>query len=415
MSLRIKAFVGKFFFIAVLVNMLITSAFSEEYKLDIFGYVQSRVGIGDNKISNKRTSSFAIQQLNLFFQRNFTDNFSALVNLELTNNFSSDKKWGTLALEEAWCKYSNTNMFNLKFGLLVPTFNNFNELKTKFPLFPYLYRPLVYESSLGPVLDIQAFLPTNANVQCYGTVPMNAFKLDYALFGGNSQFINTVSSAKAVAGMDTTMYKLIGTRVGARFFDVKLGVSGVYDWDPGTTVNKYVTQLNAALPTSMAQYKLPLMVELRRFHVGTDLSYSKYGFTIEGEYIYVWYDVTSEGKDILHKISSPILPGGAFDGLYGVIGESLKKQFYYGTVMYDILSNFSAFAGYSRIQDEVLVVIKDGMHTFYGGLMYKPIDEIAVKFNVVNFRLVDNEDPLVVSKNAQVNLYSYILGVSFVF
>ena len=415
MHVTLKYVIRKLCFASVVLNFCVIMIHSNESAIDIFGYTQARLGIGENKITGKRTSSFSVQQLNIFLQKNLNDYFTALINLEFTTNYSSDKNWGTLNLEEAWCKYSYTNMLNVKFGLLVPTFNNFNEIKTKFPLFPYIFRPLVYESSLATVLDVPAYIPSKANLQMYGTFLLDRLKCDYALYGGNSQFINAVSTAKAVAGLDTTMYKLIGTRLGIRFMDIKCGVSGVYDWDPGSTVNKYVLQLNAALPASMNSFKLPLMVELPRYHIGADISYCKYGFTVEGEYIYVWYDMTDNGKQILKKISSPILPNGLFDGLHGVIGESLKKQFYYGNITYDIVPQFSVFGGYSRIIDEVLVVIKDGMHTIYGGLMYKPIDEIAIKLNIVNFRLVNNKDELVVKKKAQVNQYTYLLGLSFLF
>jgi hypothetical protein len=83
--------------------------------------------------SSLEDNSFYNQQTNPFVSSELAENFTALINVELTNNFDSDRGWGSISLQEAWVQYKNTNGLSLKFGQLLPVFNNLNEIRNRTP------------------------------------------------------------------------------------------------------------------------------------------------------------------------------------------------------------------------------------------------------------------------------------------
>lgn len=188
--------------------------------IEINGYAQVYCGYNkaNDLIPQIKASSFNIQEMDLVFQKNLGSALSTFVDLQFLNTYSSEKGWGNFNLDQMWIKYSPTKQLNVKFGHIVPIFNAFNEIKTKFPLLPYIFRPLIYESSLATFVNPQEFLPMNAALQVNGTVSASAMKLDYALFGGNSDFVVSDKVSKGntliTSGFDSTNFKLFGGRVG---------------------------------------------------------------------------------------------------------------------------------------------------------------------------------------------------------
>jgi len=128
-----------------------TFAQEKETPIKIFGYFQNSFQHWTTFGERPRQNSFSLQQLNLFFQKDIGSDWTAFVNFEFLNNFSSGRQWGSTKLEEAWVKYRANMRFNLKLGLLIPIFNNLNEIKNRTPLLPYIIRPLAYETSFGVV------------------------------------------------------------------------------------------------------------------------------------------------------------------------------------------------------------------------------------------------------------------------
>ena len=122
---------------------------SQEKPLRIFGYFQNSFQQWTAFEFRPKQNSFSLQQLNLFFQKDLGTNWTAFVNFEFLNNFSSSRQWGSANLEETWVKYRASMRFNLKLGLLVPIFNNLHEIKNRTPLLPYIIRPLAYETSFS--------------------------------------------------------------------------------------------------------------------------------------------------------------------------------------------------------------------------------------------------------------------------
>ncbi|MFQ5770818.1 MAG: hypothetical protein ACE5HX_09790, partial [bacterium] len=157
-----------------------------ESPIRIFGYFQNSLQHWTTFEDRQEQNSFSVQQLNLFFQKDLGQNWRAFVNFEFLNNFSSSRQWGAANLEEAWVRYRANEKFNLKLGLLIPIFNNLNEIKNRTPLLPYIVRPLVYETSFSEFIAVEEFTPARAFVQAYGFLPIDDVKLDYALFVGNS-------------------------------------------------------------------------------------------------------------------------------------------------------------------------------------------------------------------------------------
>ena len=259
--------------------------------LRVFGYFQSyfsRVDgdallVPENIPATDRRNTFNQQQLNLLFAKDLTDSFSAFVNVELTNSFSSKDGWGSIKLEEAWVRYNHSSALNVKAGLQIPTFNNLNEIKNRTPLLPYIFRPSVYESAYSEFLPTRVFVPNQAYVQVYGGIPMGGTRLDYSVYAGNQDaFITDTTMVSAVTGVDTTTALMVGGRLGLRKRSLKLGVSGTVDKDNLSFLN---------------------LGAVRRFRLGADLSFTFKRFFFEGEFIAVRYNPTDLQQSFLTLIS----------------------------------------------------------------------------------------------------------------
>jgi hypothetical protein len=282
--------------------------------------------------------------MDLFLHKNFSPTVSCLVDLQFLNTFSTEKGWGDLNLDEAWVKFSPSRLFELRVGYIVPTFNNFNEIKTKFPLFPYIQRPIVYESSMGSIMG-GAFLPLHAAAQIDGTAPVGSIKLDYALYGGNSEFMQ-VNDMGGIS--DSSNYKAGGRRG----FDLKFGVSATYDYCRNDQKNSSTPTANS-MPWATTQYSS--IGSTPRYRIGLDLSYSKFGFTFESEYIYVKESFTGDQKAIINDL------------VLGNVLPSTDQNMYvaFGSIMYDFLDRYFVFAGYSSARNPT--ISDDPFQSFLGG------------------------------------------------
>ena len=208
---------------------------SDESKLKVFGYFQTSFQhekATSPSLERQESLTFNLQQLNMFFQRDITQQWTSFVNVEIVNNYSSSRQWGSFNLEEAWVKYRWNNFLSLKLGLQIPKFNNLNEIKNRTPLLPYIIRPLVYETSMSEAiasLKMEEYFPARSFVKVYGFIPYRDFKLDYAVYLGNSPNISVLSPT-GQSGIDTSSTKLVGGRFGIRLNELKVGVSLTYDY-----------------------------------------------------------------------------------------------------------------------------------------------------------------------------------------
>ena len=259
----------------------------EDSEINLFGYLQAQVFTRKNIRTEQTANSFNLQQLNLMAQRTFTHRWSAFVNIEMVNTFSSANGWGSINVEEAWARYRRGHKLNVTMGLLIPKFNRLNEIKNRMPVLPYIVRPLIYESSLADVVAIDEFVPRRAFVQAHGFFITGPVKIDYAVYAGNSPMVNS-SPMLGQTGVDTTDTMMGGGRIGIRAGNVKFGISGTGE------------QLDfpEALEDTLAVARGSLQ-GVERSRVGVDLSFQIGRFDFEFEAVSVDYheDVTAFNPD----------------------------------------------------------------------------------------------------------------------
>jgi len=295
-----------------------------------------------------------VQQLNLMFRKEFSTNVSTFLNFEIINNFSTEKNWGEFNLEEIWLNYEYVSNHSIKGGLLIPKFNNLNEIKNRMPLLPYINRPPIYEPSFRQVLEPSNFLPERAFIQFQGKFYLNEFELNYAAYGGSSDSKYIVNNDADLIGLnsgtDTTDFKLFGGRLGVNYNDLRLGVSTSFD---------------------KTNHQVDLQEDVKRVRLGFDVGFSVYGFTLDGEYIKVTLDPKNTTKD-------------------------LNKVFYYGTLIYDITEKIFVFGTYSYMENKETDFLASGLTgTYYGG-GYRALDNLVLKFQYSN-ATINGDMPIIIN------------------
>jgi hypothetical protein len=245
--------------------------------LHIFGYLQAQWYSQTRIHTDETVNSFNLQQLNLMAQRGIGDEFSAFLNIEMINSFNSQQNWGSIRVEEAWVRWRPSHKFQLKMGLLIPTFNRFNEIKNRTPILPYVIRPIVYEASFAGDIPLEEYVPQRAYLQAYGYFPVGV-KLDYAVYLGNTADTNR-NPRNGITGVDTTASVMVGGRVGARLREFQLGFS--FTHQPVSFFQGLEDTLGGGADRfdSIAQRR-----------IGVDFSFQVWRFNFESEYINVMYD-----------------------------------------------------------------------------------------------------------------------------
>jgi len=330
--------------------------------LNIFGYYQINYTnfntyVGDTK--NMDVSSFLMQQMNLFFQKNLTTELSSFVNLEFTNSFSFQDTIGGFKVEEAWLKYSPSSLFNVKAGVLTPRFNNFNEIKNRTVLLPYIYRPIAYETYFFEQFGTGEFVPTTANLQVYGEIPVGDLNINYTAFYGNSEtkMLNTNSNFWG-AGQDPTPYKMVGGRIGFEYGDLQLGASVTSDR------KRLDTHSNGFWVDSLKIGYIP------RTRFGTYLNYSLLGFELEAELIKVYYDIPQDKKNLLAM--NPWFP------------QDLNKTYSHVNLLYNIIDNLAVYVGYDYLKGQDNLFISNGLKVYSYGAYYRASDAVLLKAQYVH-------------------------------
>ena len=246
-------------------------------------------------------NSFAVQQLDLFLSKEIGERFSAFIDLEFQANYSSEKHWGSLSLQEAWLNYHIDDGLNIKAGLLYPAFNHLNEIKNRLALLPYVFRPMVYERLLSTRFFNEDFIPEHAYLQVSGAYGTGGVFLDYAAYAGNAEasYLSATNPDGSIqtdinpqfeflSGFDPShlSLKLFGGRFGIRTRDEqwKAGISFTHDYknlrDTGA-FGQFV------LP---AESRVLLGDDAERIRLGADLSMRYGDLLFEGELIKVIYD-----------------------------------------------------------------------------------------------------------------------------
>lgn len=371
----------------------------DEEGIRVFGYYQSQFehSIVAGKGMARAWNTFGLQQMNLMLGKDLSPSFSSFISLQFVSNFNSSKFWGSFNVEEAWVKYRAAEYLNVKAGLLVPTFNNFNEIKTKTPLLPYIMRPLIYESPMADLVTATNFIPENAFFQIYGVIPIASLKIDYAAYAGNNQpdFVSTVTKSASITGQDTSKFKLFGGRIGVRTGSLKVGMSGTHDrTNPGSP-----WALPAFFKGTPIFGAAAMLGPVVRTRVGFDVSYQAAGFSVEGEYIAVNHALTEQQESIL-KILPVITAGNLYD--------DMSKVTYFASLGYDFNEQWFAYVTYAKLQDKFNLVFHSGMNNYGFGGGYRPTNSVVVKAQYGKYEMVDR-----VVADFAMDRYSVAISVYF--
>ncbi len=249
----------------------------------------------------------------------------------------------------------------MKLGLLIPIFNNLNEIKNRTPLLPYIIRPLAYETSFSEFIPIEVLTPVQAFAQVYGFFPAGEAKVDYAVYIGNSPNISNDPSISHQTGIDTTSTFLLGGRLGWRYGELKLGLSATYDKDNSAEV--LAPELNIPRTELSA-------IPKTRF--GGDLSYNFADFSFESEFIKV-----SLEKDI------PKL--------------ERNLDFYYATLGYNFTEALFIYGSYWFIDSHAVIPTlpnerkeeDDDVKVATIGASYNMMDRVTLKAQFARVKLDD--------------------------
>lgn len=399
------------FLIAITFLISYSNIFAQS-DLYIFGYVQSAFTRYENDWvpdydfePENRINFMGINQLNLFFSKGYTKNISAFVNFEFTNNYSSNKGFGYFNLQEAYFRWDYKDYFRFKFGMLLPRFNTMYEIYNRFPLFPYIARPKMYETNLENVIDIFDILPQKALIQAFGTIPFyNDIGLEYAIYMGNPPN-SYISSPKddllpgyVAYGQSATGFVNFGGRIGLSAENFSFGFSINKDKDNKEKYKILDNNLNTFTKNLGA---------LDRTRFGCDFYFNFNNFTITAEYMKVITKLSSTQKDSLHVWESlnPYYNGNNFD-----------KEGYFLTLQYNFENDFYLFAMIDYLNDKSnpYYFSMDGIRGINFGAGYIVTDELILKsqviFNHGKFNIARTND--------QIRKYyerQYQIGASFTF
>ncbi|MBD1210890.1 MAG: hypothetical protein H9535_20870 [Ignavibacteria bacterium] len=378
-----------------------TGAKAQLEDLRIFGYAQT-LGYYERQQSsfsgmlppgvpasqvNERTS-FSLQQLNVMFNKPFAERFNIFLNFQYTLGFSTQRGWGDFSVEEAWASYEHSDAFTIKAGMLLPTFNNLNEIKNRTALLPYLFRPSVYETNLSSFISFEDYLPERSFLQVNGTLPISTdLRFEYAANIGNPETsyiaskngASTSNAAPRTSGESTVNFFSYGGRVGIRNAaeTFKLGLSGTLDRDNRRDTTRL---FSIGRPEIIAP-----LGDVERLRLGGDVSFTLGNFAFEGEYIGVFYNSARSNQ--------------------------LNKQFFYGNALYNITDQIYVYGGYSYFSLEGAnenAIATNGVHAVSAGAGWRVNQWFVPKIQYV--RIMPNFEG-----NANITFDYLYLGLSIIF
>lgn len=392
-----------FMFLSLIVLL---SQIQAQSDLEVSGFYQIQYFYidKDKAYANEPTRYNAnIQQLNLLFAKSFTDNVSTFINFELVNNFNFQRTWGNFSIQEAFIRMNFYDWLNLKAGIFYPRFAAFNEIKNRFPLIPYVYRPVIYEATMQQIFDFADFVPETGFLQLYGNYFIEQFSLEYALFAGNSEksFFNSASIPlfTKIQGVDTSDFKVFGGRLGAK---AKLGEYGTYEFGLSYAVDKD-KETNKLLGFAPAPVRRNFGV-LSRNKMAFDITANVYNFYLAAEHITVKYKPTDGQKNTLEQAKQLIQNAGRKGS------EGFDKKFYYVTLGYTFFSKLMVYGSYSFMEDDLIYLLTEGFELGSAGISFIYNDNVTFKAQytyVFNKSKVFNPEKDI--------LYPILLGISVYF
>ena len=304
------------FFLLLLMSVC---CYAEEGPLEVFGYFQNSFNYSSE---DSDFSSFTMQQLNLFLRKELSPRWTAMINFEVVNGFSSLRQWGNFSLEEAWVRWDYARTHSVTFGMQIPKYNKFNEIKNRTPLFPYIIRPLFYESSFSETIATEITIPQRAYLQAHGAFPLGQRKLEYAVFVGNSPNIITIADS-GPSGYDSTTSYLIGGRFGLATGDFAAGISATHEED--NFLVPYAEWLNRDLDR---------FIKVPKVRIGGYLQYRLGPFDLDYEFSNLNYD-------------------------FGDIPEDFEVYFHFATLSYQMFEEMSIYVNSMGWSEQTVRVVDD--------------------------------------------------------
>lgn len=286
------------------------------------------------------SNSFSLHQLNLFFRKPIDDKTTFFLNIEATGSYSTETKSGSFKISEGWISHILTKNLNFKVGLLLPSFNNLNEISNRLPLFPYLVRPAIYERLFDNQFVTEDYIPKIGYLQINGNVPIADelfFDMSFQIGNAESSYqskaidrdISSSEASTIYRGENLSEFLSFSGRIGVSNYleTIKFGISSSVDHD---NKREPRNESMARLPQGV---NLPAFGDVRRYRVGLDFSFRTNRLEFELEYIGVFHDHSD-----IHKTPQ-----------YAT--ANLNKKFVYGLLNYNWNSDFFTYAGWSYIQD----------------------------------------------------------------
>lgn len=403
------AIMSKKLILLLLLSFPISEVLIAQSSIEIYGYAQSSYLLYNNKYDpyppqgeqNYTYHNMGINQLNLFFNKDFGDNFSSFINLEFINNYSSDKGFGSFNLQEAYIKWDYRDFLKVKFGMIIPQFNSLFEIYNRTPLLPYIIRPKLYDATTGNLVDIFDILPQKALIQIYGVVPIESANIEYALFAGNppNKFLsspdNDILPGYVPYGQSGEKFFCYGGRIGLKYGNLKAGVSGNIDVD---NRQNFIKNYSGDVVN---------LGNMDRYRLGVDIYLSMGKFEFSSEFLIAATDVPTDIQDSLNtwNASEPYF-----------IGKSFDKKFFYATLQYNYDEKLFIYVMYDYLNDK-LDPFYFGLDGYYGahiGGGYYINDSIILKLQYnKNFARYDTGENFIPKRDYSENIYAFGASVTF--
>ncbi|HCD53093.1 MAG TPA: hypothetical protein DEQ34_11635 [Balneolaceae bacterium] len=373
--------------------------------ISTFTYKDLDLGVPTDLYQPFKSNSFALHQLDLFFRKPINEKTVFFLNLSATGSYSSALNSGNFKINEGWVSYQITPNITGKVGLMVPTFNNLNEIKNRLPLFPYLIRPAVYEALLYGIFDEQDYMPQSSYIQINGVKNIsNSLILDYSVNMGNSEAdyaseIEPGTGPISVEQESATIYKgenlstllSYGGRIGVRsaYDSFKFGVSATADHDNRNEIDGY----------SIGRYpnaQIPVFGDVPRYRLGSDFSFGVKKLQFESELVLILHDHSEIHTTPQYK------------------NANLNKLFAYALSTYNISERYYIFGGVNFINDQSYEFLienspdKAGLTYLTAGAGWKPFEDIVFKFQYSDVSIGENT-------HLDINVNFLTAGLSVIF
>lgn len=363
----------------------------------------------DNRIPfvldiERNTNSFALHQVNLFFNKPIDSRTTFFLNIEATGSYSTESQSGTFEIPEGWISHSISDELNIKVGLMLPTFNNLNEINNRLPLFPYLVRPVIYERLFDNLFVKEDYVPQQAYLQISGFTPvLKNYQLHYALQVGNSESsyhskldtgrgLDTDESSALYRGENLTEFLAVSGRVGISNMleTVKFGISGSYDHD---NKREPRNESIARLPVGVL---LPAFGDIPRYRIGMDFSFSTDKWAFESEAIRVMHNHRQ-----IHETPQ-------------FRSVNLNKFFAYANLTYSYSDRLFTYVGWDHIHDHSYEFLLEdspdekGVNIPKTGLGYRTSFNAVLKAQWTSIRI---------DRNPHLKIYTslFTAGISVIF